>query len=295
MRYVLLSFIFFLLSLLLTSCSTESKQQKTLKIATNSWIGYTPLFYAKEKGYLQKNNIQLLSNVSLAEAAELYSVGKADMVTTTQHEYYALKSEGMPIVPTILIDRSNGGDMVLSNRSLTDLQKAKSITAYLEIDSINAEILQDFLKLNNISLDKLTLINKDQAQIQDLEIVENENLLVVTYTPYNIALQKRGFKVLASTKDLHSIIVIDALCCSTQLFETRKQELKNLKSIIDRSIEELMQDKEASYKLVKPYLGNLSYAEYLDALKSIVWINNPSAELLEKIEPLGYKKKYLIQ
>ncbi len=289
-------FLIIFLSLFLsffTSCSSDLKKNKPLTIATNSWIGYSPLFYAKEKGYLKKNGIKLLVNVSLAEAAELYSVGKADMLTTTQHEYYALKKD-FDLVPFILLDRSNGGDMVLSNKTIDELQNAKSITAYLEIDSINAEILKDFLKLYNIPLNKLHMINRDQAQIEDIEPNDKQAIVIVTYVPYNISLEKKGFHVIASTKDINSIIVIDSLCTSKSIFKKQFENLKTLKSIIDRSVEELMQDKENSYLLVKKYLGNLSYKEYLESLQTITWINKPSPELLDRIEPLGYERRYIL-
>lgn len=90
--------------MLLTACGKQN--EKTIHIFTNSWIGYAPLFYAKEKGYFDKLNIDLVTNVSLAEAADLYDIGKADLVTTTQHEYYSLKNSGHNIVPVILFDRS---------------------------------------------------------------------------------------------------------------------------------------------------------------------------------------------
>jgi len=292
MRYGI-TLLLVLFSILLNSCSSETKRNKPLTISTNSWIGYAPLFYAQKKGYLKENNIKLLVSVSLAEAANLYSVGKADMLTTTQHEYYALKDE-FHLVPVILLDRSNGGDMVLSNKTIDELQKAEKIKAYLEIDSINAEILKDFLKLYNIPLNKLHMINKDQAQIEDIVPNDNEAILIVTYTPHNITLKKRGFRVVASTKDIDSIMVIDALCTSKSIYNKHLEQLKRVKTIIDRSIEELMQDKKSSYKLVKKYLGDLTYKEYLESLQSIKWINKPSKELLERIAPLGYDRRYIL-
>jgi len=289
-RLILLTFL--TLALLFTACSKE--EHKTLHIATNSWIGYAPLFYAKEKGYLDKLNIQLVTNVSLAEAADVYDVGKADMVTTTQHEYYSLKNSGKSITPVILIDRSNGGDMVLSNKTPQELQKADKIYAYLEIDSINAEVLKDFLKHYNLNKDKIKFINKDQAQIEDLKADNSKNIIIVTYIPYNIKLLKNGFHEVASTKDLDTIIVIDALCANKKIISQNQKRLHALKKIIDRSIDELMHDKKDSYKLVKTYLGEMSYDDYIESLKLIKWINKPSQKLLNRIEPMGYDPKQLI-
>ncbi len=291
MKKTLLIAIFF--TLLFTSCSQENK--KELHISTNSWIGYAPLFYAKEKGYLDKLNIDLITNVSLGEAADIYNIGKAEMVTTTQHEYYSLKNSGHSIIPIILFDRSDGGDMVLSNKSIDTLLHAKKIYAYLEIDSINAEVLKDFLKHYNISEKKMVFINKDQSQIETLQPQNDKNMLVVTYVPYNIKLKKSGFKELASTKKMSTIMVIDALCTNESTLKNHKERLRQLKAVIDRSIQELQADKRASYNLVKNYLGNMSYGDYIDSLGLIKWINKPSKELLKRIEPMGYEAKQLIQ
>ena len=99
----ILKLFFILLLLLFASCSSQT-QDKELKIATNSWIGYTPLFYTQEKGEFKKLDMKLIQNVFL--------------------------------------NRSNGGDIIFSNKILTQIKEAKKIYAYLELDSINRKLLQ---------------------------------------------------------------------------------------------------------------------------------------------------------
>ncbi len=273
----------------------DSAQEKELKISTNSWVGYAPLFYAKEKGYLKDLNIKLIINVSLAEAMDVYSVGRADMVTTTQHEYYSIKRSQNNIVPLVLIDRSYGGDMILSNVSITALKNADKIFAYLEIDSINSDILRDFIKANSIDEKKIVFIDKDQAQMQDIENIKNSAIIIVTYSPYNVKLEKSGFKEIASTKGLDSMMVIDALCGTIDFRKQESKRLKQLKKVIDKSIKEVQKNTKVSYRVVSPFLSNISYSEYLKALQKIKWINKPSKSLLAHIEKMGYKEKYLIK
>lgn len=289
-----MKYLIAMLSLLFIFVSCSSEPEKQIVISTNEWIGYAPLFYAYDHGELDKINFKLIKNVSLAEAANLYAVGKADIVTTTQHEYHTLKQEVQDITPIILIDRSDGGDMVLSNKSVKALQASKKIYAYLEIDSINKEILIDFMTHNKIDKKKLVFIDRDQKQIQDVQNDKSKSIIIVTYTPYNVSLEKKGFQEIASTKDINSIIVIDALCARNSIIESDKKRLIALKKVIDTAIEQIQQDPQESYKVVKKYLSNISYKEYLEALSQIKWINKPSKEMLHFIRKYGYKEETLL-
>ncbi|MFT7860179.1 MAG: hypothetical protein ABXS93_04495 [Sulfurimonas sp.] len=285
--FVLIASLFFI------GCSSDN--QHKIKIATNSWIGYAPLFYAYETGELKKLNIELITNVSLAEASEIFEMGKADLVTTTQHEYLSLKKSITDITPVILIDRSDGGDMIMSNKTIDELNASKTIYTYLEIDSINSELLKSFLKKYRFKDKEFVHINKDQFQISALKN-EAKSMLIVTYSPYNTQLATNGFKELASTGDIDTLIVIDALCARRSLLDSDKERLKQLKIVIDQAIEKIQKDPKKVYGVIKKYLGNITYDEYKSSLKLIKWINkNPSKRLLKNIRELGYDKGVIIQ
>jgi len=285
-------FLVLVFTLLFSACSKEN--DKEIIVATNSWIGYAPLFYAYEKGYLDPLNIKIINNASLAEAANIYHIGKADMVTTTQHEYNSLKNSMKDIYPAILINRSNGGDMILSNFSIDKLHKSQKINVYLEVDSINQEMIKDFIQNNNFSMEKFIFINQDQQQIQDVKYSTDTAKIIVTYTPYNLTLLEKGFHEIASTKQLDSIIVIDALCTTKNMLINQKERLKKLKKIIDKSINEIQEDTRDSHKLIAKYLSDVEYVEYVKSLKHVKWLNDPSPELLEFIAKYDYTKETLI-
>lgn len=280
---------FFLL--FFNACSKQN--EKELILSTSSWIGYTPLFYAKEKGYLQSLNIKLITSVSLAESTNIFLVSKADILTLTQHEYHLLKHQRPSITPFILVDRSNGGDMILSNKTLQELKTSQHIDAYLEIDSINKELLEDFMRLHKLNENAMHYINKDQAQIQNLK-PSGKDMLIVTYAPNNLTLQKHGFKELASTADKDSLLVIDSILTTQEILKEHKQRLRSLKNIIDKSILEIQNDPKTAHQLTKKYLNQLSFEEFTSSLKTIEWINNPSDDLLQRIEKIDYKKEDLL-
>ena len=289
MKHIILSvFVIFFIS------CTNNTQQK-LKIAVNSWIGYTPIFYAYEKGYLKDIEIKVIPTVSLGESADFFSVAKVDMATTTQHEYNYLKRSLPTIIPIILIDRSNGGDMILSNKTVDELQNSKEIYVYLEIDSINSEMIKSFINKYHINEKHIRYINKDQSQVQDIKNDKTKDIVIVTYTPYNTHLEKKGFKEIASTKDISSILVIDSIVTTKELLEKNEDRLKKLKTILDRSIKEIQENPKVAYKLTSRYLNNISFKEYQNSMNMIEWINNPSTKLLNEIKSIEYKEENLIK
>jgi len=284
---------YFVVVLLLTGCF-DQKYQKSLTIVSNAWIGYAPIFYAKEKGYLDELNIKVIPVVSLAEASDTFATGKADMVTATQHEYYKLKKQFSDIKPIILLDRSNGGDMILSNKTTKELKNAKNIQAYLEVDSINMDVLDEYLKKNKISKKNIIFHNSDQSSLQSLKYT-NKPTLIVTYTPYDYTFKKEGYFEVASTKNIESIVVIDALFTTKNVLEKNRDRIEKLKKIIDKSIKELGSDKKNSYKIIAAYLDNISYKEYVKSFITIKWINNPTKKMINIVKKLGYETDDIIK
>lgn len=291
MLYKLFSIIF--IFFIFTSCSDSP--EKKLKISATTWVGYTPLFYAKEKGWLAEQNIKLLNVSSLAENMYIYKAHNSDAYVGTQYEYNLLHQDDDSLRPIIMFDRSYGGDMILSNVSVEALQNTiEKIDVYLEMDSINNTILKDFIKIHGIDESSINYINKDQSKIGTLKATTKPTI-IVTYTPYNITLQKNGFKEIASTKDGLDIFVVDAMFTSAKTFIKHKEQFIELKKIVDRSIEALQKNPQEFYDVIKPYMLNISYDEFEASLDDIIWINKEkTSDMKERMKQAGLQTRHLI-
>ena len=266
-------FVFLLFVVLsFSSCVEDNKK---IKITTSTWIGYAPLFYAKEKNWLEPLNIKLLNVVSLSENMYLYKAGNADAFVGTQYEYNFLLQEDKTLIPIIIFDKSNGGDMILSNLTLDELSKInKEIDAYLEIDSVNSILLNDFIRSNNLQDKKINYINEDQSNISRLKANEiNNPTIIVTYTPYNNILEKNYFRELSSTKKSDDLLIIDGMYVKKDFYYENKETFVKLKKLVDDSIINLQNNPKEFYNTVKPYLTNISYEEFLSSLNDIIWLN----------------------
>ncbi len=279
-------FIYILSAFLITffsSCS-DSQHDKPLKISVTSWIGYAPLFYAQEMGWLDKNNIKLIDVVSFSESMDLYASGNAEAFVGTQYEYSVIKESVPALIPVMMFGRSFGADMVMSNRSVAKLQKAQGkIDAYLEMDSINHTLLDDFIKQNMISEKRINYINKDQVEITAMKRKAFKYpSLVVTYKPFDAALAERGFTKLASTKDSLDLIVVDALYTTKQTLQQHNQKFIKLKAYVVDALQALKKDPEAYFKMIESHLNGLSYDAFLTKLKDLQWLEGKLTHELQQ-------------
>jgi NitT/TauT family transport system substrate-binding protein len=282
-------FIYFIIMLFIFGCS--SKKDDTIVISTNSWIGYTPLFYAKEIGWLDALNIKLINVVSLAENKHLYDSGGSHAFSGTQYEFLQMHQKDPSLIPIIMFDRSNGGDVILSNTTLEKLQNSKEkIDAYLEVDSVNFIVLESFLDRYGVDKNRINYINKDQGVISTLRSEKLSNTtLIVTYTPYNIKLINSGFHLIASTAEDSDIAVFDGLYISKDLYFEHQERFMALKGMIDDAIAVLDQDPRTYYEKVKYYLDMPSFEAFSDSLHDIEWIHsNRTQKMQERMKRAHY-------
>ncbi|AXK49167.1 hypothetical protein CRU87_08595 [Aliarcobacter trophiarum LMG 25534] len=283
----LISIIFF------TSCGEDKKEK--LKIVTSNWIGYTPLFYAKEKGLLDNLNIELLSVVSLSESLYTFNSNHADIFLGTQYEYKMSSMKNSQVVPIMLLNKSDGGDVVMSNKTLQELYEERNkIDVYLELSSINSIVFEEFISKYKLETKYFNYINKDQSFIANLKEFTNPTI-VVTYNPYNIALEKRGLITLESTNDNKDLLIIDAMFTTNDILVKYKDELKELKKIVNIAISEIEKDPKQYYELIKVYLFGITYEEFTNSISNIKWLNNnPNQNILLNLKEHNFPIKDLL-
>lgn len=281
-RYIFI----FIFIIFITGCNKKSTE---IKIAVNEWIGYAPLFYANEKGWLKNSGIKLIYTKSLGESLSLYKNRLVNALASTQYEYLQISNQVKPI---ILLDQSYGGDMILSNRSVKELKKLQNITTYLEIDSVNFLLLKYFLKEHNISMGTINLISSNQDQLTKMVSNINLPIMIVTYAPYDVTFKKLGFNMVASTKTDEKLLIIDAI------FVDKKYPNKrfiDLKQIVDKAITDIKLNPKFVFNMIKKYYPNYSYEDFVSGLNNIKWINKNNPNILKKIKTINLPTNYLIK
>ncbi len=267
-----------LFAILFTSC--ESKPERPMVVSTNLWIGYSPLYYAEEKGWLRENNIKLVRTVSLAESMKTFESAASDMLCGTKYEIDKVSQGETEQGNLILLDRSNGGDYVLGNRSIDELKLEKRIDVYLEVESVNAVLLEFFMKKYALKSSQITMIDSSQVINAKLHMKRNATI-IVTYDPYNIALEKQGYKVLGSTKE-DELLVIDAIYAPQKTQQQFTKEIDRLNFLIFESLKALDENPKEYFEKINSYYDYSNFNEFKAALDSIKWIYSDHSVVVEK-------------
>ncbi len=264
-RYI---FNFFILIILLFS-GCQKKIERPIVLSANLWIGYAPLYYAYEKGWLRRNNIKFVATISLSQSLKYYKKGSIDIFAGTNYEYKEAKTTVKDLIAVKLLDISKNGDMIYGNKNIDELKSADKIEIYEELNSINSILIKKFIQKYRLTDKKLNFINAEPDNFLKLKM-QKKPLLVVTYKPYDRNLKKRGFEVLATAKDLN-LTVFDALFVSKKFAQNHQLKIAKLKKLFDKALRDLQKKPKEFYTVVNQYYNYNSYENFKDALKSISW------------------------
>jgi len=257
-----------LLIIFFTGC--DSKQTRPMLISTNLWVGYSPLYYAQEKGWLRENNIKLIRTVSLAESLNTFQNRTSDVLCGTRYEIQKVSQNESKPGSVILLDRSNGGDYILSNRSLDELKRASKIDVFMEIESVNSILLEFFMNMHGLKSSQMNLINSSQIINSKLPMKKNATL-IITYEPYNIKLEKQGYRILGSTKE-PDLLVIDAMYIPHRTKQKFTKEIDRVNFIMFQSLKALKENPKEYFQTINKYYEYANFTEFENSLNSIEWI-----------------------
>ncbi len=276
----------FIAAILFLGCG-DTSQKKTI-IAANDWIGYLPLAYADEMGWLKKQNFILKWTKSLSESKVLCEMDLCDGLCSTQFEVKSLKNP-KKVVPYFFIDQSLGADMILSNVTLKKLKNLPWIDVYLERSSVNEFLIENFKKNFHI---KTKFILNDITQEDLLKLNKKKPIIIVTYEPYATRLKERGFLLLASSKTLDGLRIYDLFFAKKNFPKSRAQELH---TIFFTAVKELKKKPKYFYQIIKKYTVFQSFLEFQIAMQGLRWIENPTKEDIEYLRKDGFDISRLIR
>jgi NitT/TauT family transport system substrate-binding protein len=271
------------------TAETPSAETMSASMGINTWIGFTPLFIAQEKGFFKQLGLNLDVKLfgSVTDAGTAFVAGRLDGLGTVTSESVAMAARGKDYRVVLVEDNSVGGDGILARNSIADIKAFKGKKIAVERGGMSHFFLLQVLQEAGLSEKDITIVSvaPDAAaaayQAGNVEIA-------VTYAPFlqkaNQA-QKDG-RIIYDTSKMPNAIT-DLYIFDTKFTQTNPKAVEAFVEGIFKGLAFLNQNPTEGLAIAAKRLGvtpeslaaDLKGIKLPDASTNIEMLGNPQSDL----------------
>jgi NitT/TauT family transport system substrate-binding protein len=241
-----------LIAPLIAGCG--KKKTPSYRIGLGPWIGFGPLYLAKDKGYFKDAglDVDLIVLTGLAERNSALKAGKIDALAAPV-DYFVLAA-GNNLVATIAmaIDESLGGDGIVARKDIRTVADLRGKKVAFQWGLPSEFFLRALLLDAGMSLDDLQTLDMETAQAGAAFIAGQIDAAVVWEPWLTKAAQEGGGHVLASTREFPNLIV-DVLAFNPNVVREQPGQVQAIVDAILKAIEYHKQHPEEADRIMAPY------------------------------------------
>lgn len=211
------------LCLLLASCGEPTQP---LRVGTNVWPGYEPLYLARSLNLLSSQNARLVEYTSASQVMEALKDGAIQAAALTLDETLLLQESGLDVRVVLVMDYSKGADMLLSKPQFEDLHALKGRRIGVEDTALGAYMLDRALAHAGMTYRDVKVVPiTEQAHEQAYKSGKVD--AVVTFDPVASRLMTAGARKLFDSAQIPGEIV-DVLVVRREPSGYPEAQLKSL-------------------------------------------------------------------
>ncbi|SIS94997.1 ABC transporter substrate-binding protein [Neptunomonas antarctica] len=251
----------FLVIFPLFSCTHE--QTGTLKVGTNVWPGYEPLYLARSSGFLDLGRIKMVEFNSASEVLSAFRNHSVDVAALTLDETISLIADRPDTRIILGTDFSAGGDVVVAQTDIKSIQQLKGKKVGVESTALGAYVLSRVLELNHLTTHDIQIVFMEVNQHTNA-FIQHEVDAVVTFDPVKTQLVKHGGNIIFSSQQIPGEI-IDVLVTREDVINKKHPQLKMLVNGWFESLDLITQKRADALQKMAPRLS-ISVSELDSAL-----------------------------
>lgn len=226
---------------------------RPLRIGTNIWPGYEPLYLARQLKYLNGETAILVEYLSASEVMRAFRNGQIEVAALTMDEVLTLLQYEPSLRVILVTDISDGGDAIIARPHINSLQELIGKRVGVEGSALGAYMLSRAMNQQGVDIRKIQIA---QLDVNEHEAAYNRGDVdaVVTFDPVRTKLLSLGAKVLFTSREIPGEIV-DVLVTRQQVIEKNTTKLQAIVSAWFSALDYLKRDPATAAKLMSKRLG----------------------------------------
>ncbi|MDX2032760.1 MAG: ABC transporter substrate-binding protein [Blastocatellia bacterium] len=253
-----------MVSLLMCGCGRGSEPE--VRVGTHVWPGYETLFLAREKGFFGETAIRLLELPSASESIRAFENGSVDVAALTMDEALRLAARGLEPRIILIMDFSNGADVILARPEIRDLRGLKGRSIGVESNALGAYMLSRGLDSVGMQTSEVRLV---PLLIPETETAYLQGRVdaVVTFEPYRSRLLGAGARMLFDSRRIPNEIA-DVMIVRRDFLDKAPRGLRRLVAGHFLALDRLTTDREEAAQ-VMALREQVSPANFLASLEGL--------------------------
>lgn len=231
-------------------------EPKKLVVGHDTWIGYSGVFVAKDKGFFQKEglDVELKPFSNPGDTLPALVAGKLDIGLTTLHNLALLNGAGDSQISLVyLIDSSNGADAIVAKNDIPSVAALKGKTVGVTSGEVNEFLLTVGLEKAGLSEPDIKLVNMS-ADDAGAAFVAGKLDAAVTWEPWVTKAKTGGGHVIFSSAEIPDTI-LDCVALPKPALESRASEIKAFLKAIDAGVKFLRENPAEANAIIAKYLS----------------------------------------
>jgi NitT/TauT family transport system substrate-binding protein len=219
--------------------------QQLLRLGTNVWPGYEPLYLAaKRESWESRLRVRLVEYPSATEVLRAFRNRALEAAALTLDEVLALKEAELPLKVVAILDISDGGDVILARPELADFRALAGRRIGVESGAVGAFFISRALELHQMTLDDVEIVHMDVSAHEN-GYLANDVDAVVTFEPVRTRLLAQGAREVFSSSQIPGEIV-DVLAVHEDVLARRGDTVRSLIAGWFRALEYMREEPSAA-------------------------------------------------
>ncbi|MCB1800268.1 MAG: ABC transporter substrate-binding protein [Gammaproteobacteria bacterium] len=210
------------LLVVITGCSEDAPGP--LRVGTNTWPGYEPLYLARTLGRYDDSQVHLVELPSASQVIQGIRSGTLEGGALTLDEALSLLDDGIALEVVLVMDYSAGGDMLLTKPEIGSLEDLGGKTIAVETGAVGAILLNGALGQAGLTIGDVNLRPCPVDKHVDCYLAVDA---VVTFEPAATRLLKLGAKRLFDSRRIPGQIV-DVLVVRQEIATAHANDIRRL-------------------------------------------------------------------